>query len=110
MADMKYGRLFTLSDIEKIIKPIVPAAGKDIEGLIDLVNSMEDNGTAFKFPANEPTFTLRARDQRAIGAIVYYRDHQSKSAPANHLDGIDNSVKAFDKFRFEHRELMKEPD
>ena len=71
---------------------------------------MDQNGVRFKFPPDEPTFTLRARDKRALAALRYYRDHQSPIAPTNHLDGIEAAYRNFDDFAINNRELMKEPD
>lgn len=105
MTDRKYGRVFTEDDVRQIVQWAIE---NEIETETELSAYLgEFEG---KFPADEPTFTLRARDQRAIGALAFYRSHQSHTAPANHLDGIQAAVNDFDRYREENRELMREPD
>lgn len=112
MSDSKYGRIFTESDVEKILEHLhdTYASSSPPPVLENVLGAMDENGVRFKFSEEEPTFILRARDKRAIGAIRYYRDHQSPRAPQNHLDGLDKSVDLFEKYRIECAGEMKEPD
>jgi len=107
MSDNKYGRMFTISDVEEIVRWATQDPEYDLSSLLDTLDLEE---VRFKFPVDEPTFTLRARDRRALAALRYYRDHQSPGAPVNHLDGLDAAYRSFDDFATNHRELMKEPD
>jgi hypothetical protein len=106
LADSKYGRVFTEGDVEKIL---FYATGSE-EGLADTLAVMDEDGVRFKFDADEPLFILRGRDQRAIGAVRWYQDHQSPRAPENHLNGIASAVASFDRYRSEHAEKLREPD
>jgi hypothetical protein len=111
--------MFTMADVEKIIELV--ANTKEVRNVPpdQLFREIEecdgpfdgqDAPPRFKFDADEPTFTLRGRDQRAIAAIRYYRDHQSPNAPIGFLEGIDGALSDFDRFRHEHPAMMKQPD
>lgn len=105
--DNKYGRIFTASDVEKILEF---AGDENSISLDEILPKMEEAGVRFKFPADEPLFTFRGRDKRAIGAIRHYQDHQSPNAPVNHEAAIEAAMKSFIAYREDHPELMKEPD
>jgi hypothetical protein len=111
MADSKYGRMFTQSDVEKILEWVEEntnsASAIDTAGILE---AMDGEGVRFKFSADEPTFTFRARDKRAAGAIKHYLDHQARNAPTNHIDGIMKAFRAFNTYREENPGQMKEPD
>ena len=105
MADSKYGRIFTASDVEKIFEYA------DIPGsFASTLKHMDADNVRFKFEPDEPLFILRGRDRRAAGAIMHYRDHQSPNAPSNHTDGIAKAFRAFNLYREENPGLVKEPD
>jgi hypothetical protein len=105
MADNKYGRVFTGSDVEKILEYV------DAEDSFDaILGEMDKDDVRFKFEPDEPIFILRGHDRRAIAAIRHYQDHQSPSAPQNHVDAIASAVAAFDRYREENPGKLKEPD
>lgn len=110
MADSKYGRVFTQGDVEKILE-WVQAHDDDITlTLSDVLDDMQDGGVRFKFDADEPLFILRGRDRRAIGAIRFYQDHQASNVPESHANCIASDMSAFDRYRNDHAEKMREPD
>lgn len=107
--DRKYGRIFTISDVEKIMEYVLgPEQAR--EGLESTLKVIGEDGVRFKFDADEPTFTLRGRDTRAIAAIRFYFDHQSPRAPLNHTDGIEKALKEFEDYRRDYPDQIKEPD
>jgi hypothetical protein len=117
--DRKYGRMFTMSDVLAIIELV--ANTKEVRGIapdqiFEEIETCEgpfmgqDAPPRFKFAADEPTFTLRARDKRAVGAIRFYEDHQSPRAPVNFLEGIESARREFEVYREQHPDQMKEPD
>ena len=110
MPDNKYGRVFTEGDVEKIFEWIGNAGDGQPLDLEWTLKLMDEEGVRFKFDADEPLFILRGRDQRAIGAIRFYQDHQSPRAPQNHTDGIASALAQFDRYRSEHASKMREPD
>lgn len=112
MADMKYGRIFTESDLQKILEFIEPDdfKGVSVPDVNTLLDEMDDKGIRFKWEKDEPVFVLRARDKTAEGAVRYYRDRQRPGAPANHLDGVEKAYQSFHSYRVDNPELMKDPD
>lgn len=115
MADNKYGHVFTEADVLKILEYVLvegemstseQASGEAANWLSDV---MEEN-IRFKFAKDEPLFILRGRDKRAIAAIRFYHDHQSPSAPVNHMDAIGKAIRSFDAYREQHPGELKEPD
>jgi hypothetical protein len=99
--------MFTMADVEKILEY---AGDENSISLDEILPGMEEAGVRFKFDADEPTFTLRGRDQRAIAAIRYYGDHQSPTAPVGFLEGIQGALSEFERYRHEHPAMMKQPD
>lgn len=110
MSDSKYGRIFTQDDMLNFAHHVgSELAGVDRGYSMDQLIGMLDDFTG-KFPPDEPLFVLRARDKRALGAVRFYRDHQSQQAPSNHLDGVDKAYRQFRVFADENPDLMREPD
>lgn len=108
--DNKYGRVFTESDVDKILEWIGDQGeGQPLDLAVALEN-MDDEGVRFKFEVDEPLFVLRGHDKRAIGAIKFYAEHQSSRAPVNHLDAIDKTLQAFIDYREANPGKLKEPD
>jgi hypothetical protein len=101
----KYGRLFTEADVRKYIEGL---GGVDFSGSID--DDSELSTVESTFPEDEPLFVLRAKDRRALGAVRFYYTHQSNYVTDKHLQGIERAIKAFDEFRNQHPERLKEPD
>lgn len=107
MPDSKYGRIFTESDVQKLLQLATGEEDFDLAGHLATADEM---GISFKFPEDEPMFVLRARDKRALGAIRFYADHQNPRAPQNHIDGIDKALDAFEHYRHWQSNKMKDPD
>jgi hypothetical protein len=115
--DNKYGRVFTTSDVEKILEASTRKDAPDSwwtdHGDLDfdaMLADMDDMGVRFKFEPDEPLFILRGRDRRAEAAVRFYGAHQSPNAPANHLDAILKAVTAFSEYAATKPGQMKEPD
>jgi hypothetical protein len=117
--DRKYGRMFTMSDVLAIIELVAntkEVRGIDPEQIFTEIETCDgpfldmEAPPRFKFDKDEPTFTLRARDKRAVGAIKFYEDHQSPRAPVNFLEGIEAARRDFDVYRTTYPAQMKEPD
>lgn len=105
MADNKYGRIFTEEDVHQIVRHAVEFEFSSEEDLTDFLEGFEG-----KFPKDEPTFTLRAQDRRAISAIRFYSDHQSPKVSMKHEESIDDTLAEFDRWRKENPDRLKEPD
>lgn len=110
MADRKYGRIFTMSDVEKIIEFALDGDYGDVEQVTEELFGADADAVRFKFDRDEPTFTMRARDKRSEGAIRFYGDHQSHSAPVGFIEGIDAAQRDFREYREQNPQMMKEPD
>src|SRR4051794_2765405 len=110
VSDNKYGRIFTEGDVEKILERYDPEFAHGDTELVDLLDAMDKEGVRFKFSADEPTFTFRARDKRAAGAIKHYLDHQAPNAPTNHIEGIMRAFRSFNTYREQNPGQMREPD
>ena len=114
MADSKYGRVFTESDLEKILEWL-EHNGIGYDGSVmnadSILKAMDEEGIRFKFADDtEPLFILRGRDKRALGTVRHYRDNQARNAPSNNLDACDKAVRLFEDYRNMSPEKMKEPD
>ena len=107
--DNKYGRIFTESDVRKVIEYVI-AGDYGPDQFPDILAEMDGDQVRFKWEEDEPVFVLRARDNTAEGAIRFYRDHQRPGAPPNHLDAIERACTAFREFRADNPHLMKDPD
>jgi hypothetical protein len=113
MADNKYGRVLTTSDLEKVIEFLYDEEylrTDDELTVDDILNDMDEKGVRFKFDDDEPVFVLRGHDTRAVGAIKHYLDHQGPRAPENHINGIMAALRSFDTYRQENPGKIKEPD
>jgi len=117
MADNKYGRVFTTSDVETILEAVfrkdAPDEWWDDHGSpqFDIIlEDLDDMNARFKFDPDEPLFILRGRDKRAAGPIKHYQDHQARTAPNNHMAAIGKALQAFTDYRNANAEKMKEPD
>jgi erythromycin esterase-like protein len=110
VADNKYGRVFTESDVEKILEWFEEQGEGQPLDLEAALEGMDGQGVRFKFEADEPLFILRGHDRRAVGAIRFYQDHQHPRTPQNHTDAIASAVAAFDRYREENPGKLKEPD
>ena len=61
-------------------------------------------------PEDEPLILFRARDRHAARMLHYYRDLCSQDGCTEfQMRGITNRVDAFEAFRQEHPDRMKQP-
>ena len=61
-------------------------------------------------PEDEPLFLLRARDQTAVDALLYYyRVCKTKGCCDAHLKALDDTIQAFVSFKTHRPERMKLP-
>lgn len=58
-------------------------------------------------PKDEPVFILRARDSRAVAAMLYY---QSICRNAEHQGAVGKRIEEFERFERDNPDRMKEPD
>lgn len=66
--------------------------------------------TGEPIPDDEPLILFRARDYLALDMLRYYRSIAlADGCTGFHMDGIDNRIAAFEKFRSDHPERMKQP-
>jgi hypothetical protein len=69
---------------------------------IGLVNRV--SGQAI--PEDEPVFIFRARDRKALAAILYYR---GLCDDEHHRAAITETIEAFEEYQRTHPETVKEP-
>lgn len=111
MADLKYGRVFTQADVQKIIDFMSDENDDNkTPDVSDVVNDMDKRSIRFKWDKDEPIMVLRARDDTALATVRYYRDHTRPDAPDNHLDGVQKVFTAFMNFSVDHSDQLKHPD
>jgi hypothetical protein len=104
--DNKYGQLFVYEDLHKIFNLYLANPDAPLDEILRYLS--ESNN--LKFPAPEPVFLLRAQDRRALGALYHYSRHQASDASEDHLTGIQNAVRAFENFRGQYSQRIKDPD
>lgn len=61
-------------------------------------------------PEDEPLFLIRARDRLALATLQHYL-YLSQADGCNdfHFEHLNADIKAFEKFRSDHPERMKQP-
>lgn len=71
-----------------------------------IVNSFNGN----IIPEDEPLFLLRGRDRLALATLHEYQQLCIEDDCTKfHLDGVDQIIKAFQRFRYNFPERMKQP-
>ena len=61
-------------------------------------------------PEDEPLFLLRARDRLATQVLLFYRKiSEADGCNDFHFEHLDKDIEAFQRFRTEHPERMKQP-
>jgi hypothetical protein len=61
--------------------------------------------------ADEPVFLIRARDVAALPTIrQYYQECAAKGAQPDHLNGIQQALSRFARWKVEHPDDMHVPD
>ena len=63
--------------------------------------------TATEIPNDEPVFLFRARDNKAMSAIRFY---STLIDNAEHKAAVEYVLSKFDVWRYENKNLTKEPD
>lgn len=116
MPDLKYKRIFTESDVHKIVEVALESA------LIDQIDAVIDQiGDELTFRPDEPVFVLRGQDAAAYGTVDEYRfaitagppDFNGKThAPASSdvIKQVDDAVTAFANYASENPDVMKVVD
>lgn len=112
MADGKYGHLYTEADVRKVVNHLSEKQSFDSENIDGALKRLK-----FTFPADEPMFLIRAKDRFGLAAVRNYRTHafyamvnKKKAGFSNFIKSIDNAVDAFEKFRIDNADKMKDPD
>lgn len=76
-----------------------------ITGDLEIVNL-----TGVPIPDDEPLILFRARDRNALKMLYFYRRLcEADGCTDFHMTGTWNRIEAFEKFREEHPERMKQP-
>jgi hypothetical protein len=97
----------------RMIKPIDPKYGMVIR--LNAAGEPEPFivkiATGEAIPEDEPLILFRARDHNAIpGALVpYFKKCLDDGCTDFHMAGISNRIQAFENFRREHGDRMKQP-
>lgn len=61
-------------------------------------------------PDDEPLFLMRARDYLALPLLLYYSQISGSDVCTDyHMNGVQQAIENFKKFREEHPERMKQP-
>ena len=111
MADEKYGRIFTDTDLRNVVQRAMEQDIQSEDELDQIIARMDGEGS-FKFPADEPVFVLRAQDMAAASGLYGYQEgvenFDDGSVPQEHKDGIDKAIKSFSKFALANK--TKLPD
>jgi hypothetical protein len=90
----------------KIIDPKFHIVTGSYAGRFEIVKT--SNGEPI--PDDEPLILFRARDRNALATLKYYRQ-VCKADGCNdfQMEGIENRIAAFEKFRDEQTQRMKQP-
>lgn len=109
LAENKYGALYTETDVINILDFVL----EDLDSHLTVGDYMDavraGEAGKMKFPPEEPLFLLRGQDKRALAALRFYRDHQNPRASFLHSNGVEKAMTAFEKFRVQHPDRLKEP-
>lgn len=118
MADRKYGRLFTMTDVQQLVNVArLDGAPQDVK---DLIADWDSNQglVPFTFPENEPQMVLRAKDVAATPTICadgeisrdYYGNAQAAGASIDHLVRVTQTSYDFREWQRQRPESVKIPD
>lgn len=112
--DGKYGQLYTQDDVLRILNAV--KNGEGIEGmgpesLLSMALSTEGVGDALTFPAVEPVFLIRGKDECGAEAVHEYRFIAlAHNADEAFLASVEESEAAFAEFARSNPDDMKVPD
>jgi hypothetical protein len=114
----KYDRLFTIHDVRATVREALRAADAEdlsLEGAIiatnEAIESVEAQGHAMTFPADEPLFLLRGQDKAAKGAINVYLDEcEAIDCGHAHIEAVDTAKFDLVVWQENHPDRMKVPD
>lgn len=114
MPDNKYGKLYTVGDVKKILQKyeslVSEVEGGENDSYVDGNMIKAIDVYKGKLSNDEPVMVLLAHDRRALAAVNAYRSNQSADAPQDHLDLIEKTVADFENWRSDHPDTMHEPD
>lgn len=120
MADFKYGQIFTKDDVAELIN--VATAAATLGNVLDVdsvIARFEHEQGQLTFPADEPTFTLRAKDECASQTIAtvkgeIFRDYVGNcfaaECPEEHINSALYAAREMRDWQIDHRDLVKTPD
>lgn len=114
MADRKYGRIYTESDIEKIFAELAAQTVIDPNRRViefpspDIIIKALDDEGKLTIPEDEPTFLIRGQDNVALHAIGFYRS-VAVDLGAN-LQTVTEAYADFIRWRHENPSKCKVPD
>lgn len=101
--DNKYGRIFTETDVEKIIELAVNDTEADLNALADQAG--------VKFPVSEPLFVIRAQDQLAPQAVAnYLAMSNANGVNSDQLELVARTVNDIKAFQRDNADRVKLPD
>lgn len=63
--------------------------------------------TGKPIPADEPIFLFRAKDKRAVSALMGYRND---CEDREHIEAVEQRIEEFEQFAISHSSVMSEPD
>lgn len=105
MSDSKYGRIFTEADVLEVVRhwtgvrPTSERLSECIEARIETT-----------FPAGEPVFVLRAKDELApVAMLAYALDAEARSLWSV-ADGVWFDRRAVVDWQLANPSLVREPD
>lgn len=87
MSDLKYGRLFTEEDVDKLLNWLNPGGLESPTG--EVIAQAEAEGVEFRFPADEPVMVFRAKDDCFPATLDFYHvECEVAEAPDEHIKTI----------------------
>lgn len=107
--DNKYGRLFTESDVHKIIRHAVAGQTSDPAMVFE---RMKEHSETFTFPEDEPLFLLRAQDSESGAGLYGYREameYHSDEIPEPHREGVHDAINRWEQWQKDNNDRVKLP-
>lgn len=119
MADLKYGEIFTKDDVAELINVATAAATLgDVLDVDTVIARFKHEQGELTFPADEPTFTLRAKDECAAQTIAAIDGEISRDYVGNciaagcseeHIEAASSAAREIRDWQVDHRDLIKTP-
>lgn len=58
----------------------------------------------------EPCFVMRARDKRALPALIDYQEHAHPALGPERFEGLKADIMAFGDWQQQHQDVVRDPD